>query len=137
MPFAIGRNQNGHQQYFAGWVDEVEISNVARSSNWVRNAWLNIASNAYICDYGQVQASPGSGQALLKLSAGAGQQGGTVFFDSVPGWIYRLQYRDSLGTGAWQTFNGGSLTSVVFGTTALVDTNASAQRFYRVMAEPR
>ena len=40
----IGAYSGG--SYFSGLIDEVELSSVARSSNWIWAAWMNQASNA-------------------------------------------------------------------------------------------
>ncbi|MEM7393760.1 MAG: LamG-like jellyroll fold domain-containing protein, partial [Verrucomicrobiota bacterium] len=47
----IGRSVNN---WFDGRLDEVRISNVARSSNWLHSAWLNVASNDEFVCYGEV-----------------------------------------------------------------------------------
>ncbi|MEM7393816.1 MAG: DUF2341 domain-containing protein, partial [Verrucomicrobiota bacterium] len=39
---------NPYSGDFAGYIDEVRYGNVARSSNWIHTAWLNIESN---CDF--------------------------------------------------------------------------------------
>jgi hypothetical protein len=48
--FNIGRSQ-AHLQYFNGWMDEVRVSNVARSSNWVWACWMNMASNSVFVQF--------------------------------------------------------------------------------------
>jgi hypothetical protein len=44
--FNIGRWNGGSSQYFNGWLDEVRVSNVARSSNWVWACYMNQTSNS-------------------------------------------------------------------------------------------
>jgi len=43
---------------FDGSLDEVRISNVDRSANWIWAEWMNAASNATFSSYGPVQVSP-------------------------------------------------------------------------------
>jgi hypothetical protein len=50
----FGRNQIAGVQFLDGYLDEIQIANVPRSSNWIWNAWLNMASNSAFCDYGHV-----------------------------------------------------------------------------------
>jgi hypothetical protein len=48
---------------FMGMVDEVQVSSVARSSNWIWAAWMNVASNTAFNNYGdpQIILAPPSG----------------------------------------------------------------------------
>jgi hypothetical protein len=48
-PYAIGGMVYG---YFAGSVDEVRVSGVARSADWIRAEYLNMASNDLFAAYG-------------------------------------------------------------------------------------
>ena len=42
--------------YYSGYLDEVQVSNMARSSNWVWACWLNQASNNIFNVYGPMQS---------------------------------------------------------------------------------
>jgi len=53
--FRIGQ---GPESKYKGDVDEVRLSNVARSTNWVWASWNNQAQNTSFCDYGAVDADP-------------------------------------------------------------------------------
>lgn len=48
----IGAQDGG--DFMDGIMDEVRISNVSRSSNWIWACWMNQASNSVFCDYEQV-----------------------------------------------------------------------------------
>ena len=133
----MGKNQSIDIQFFPGSIDEVQISSLARSASWIRNAWSNTASNSAFCDYGPVQSSPGAARSPLSIAPASDSTGSTLSFGVAPSWTYRLQYRNSLETGTWQFLDGLSLTSAVFGAGSLTDTNQSHQRFYRLSAEPR
>ncbi len=76
---------------------------------------------------------PPTPQFKIKLLSGSPPY--TLGFDSAPGWIYRMQFRDSFTTGMWQSLHGIAFTSVLFGAASLVDTNPSVQRFCRISAE--
>jgi len=41
---------NGVSSYFDGLIDEVRISSVARSEDWIYAHWLNVISNSEFCD---------------------------------------------------------------------------------------
>ncbi|MEM7396163.1 MAG: DUF2341 domain-containing protein, partial [Verrucomicrobiota bacterium] len=57
FPLHIGTGgQTGGQFFFNGAVDEVRISTVPRSSNWVWSTWQNIASNDQFNTYGIPEA---------------------------------------------------------------------------------
>jgi len=49
----IGRKSNGSQT-FDGIIDEARIAHVARSPDWIRACWLNVASNGGFQTYGGV-----------------------------------------------------------------------------------
>jgi len=56
--YALGAMDSTHigdGTYFDGWMDEVRISNVARSSNWIWAAWMSVASNGWFPAYGAVE----------------------------------------------------------------------------------
>ena len=48
----------GVNVYLNGSMDEVRISNIARSPNWLLASWLNMASNAMFVNCGQVTPTP-------------------------------------------------------------------------------
>lgn len=51
----IGKKVDGTQR-FKGIIDEVQVSSIARSSNWIWACWLNTASNAIFNAYGPVRS---------------------------------------------------------------------------------
>ena len=51
-PYRIGGQQSAGYGYFSGLMDEIRISSVARSSNWIWAAYMNIASNTVLATYG-------------------------------------------------------------------------------------
>jgi hypothetical protein len=51
----LGRFLGSEQQWFGGKMDEVRISSVARSTNWVWAEYMNMASNAVFNKYGAMQ----------------------------------------------------------------------------------
>ncbi|MCP4709620.1 MAG: LamG domain-containing protein, partial [Planctomycetes bacterium] len=53
-PVRIGCNNVTPQRFHLGRIDEVRISSVARSSNWIWATWLNVVSNQAFNCYGQV-----------------------------------------------------------------------------------
>jgi hypothetical protein len=59
---AIGWNGNAEQQAkrWAGTIDEVRVSRVTRSADWLWACWMNIASNSTFNAYGEVQAAGGT-----------------------------------------------------------------------------
>jgi hypothetical protein len=50
-----GGNNVGIDRWFDGAIDEVRISRVARSTNWIRAGWLSVVSNEVFTSYGTVQ----------------------------------------------------------------------------------
>jgi hypothetical protein len=56
LPTRFGRDGNGSDK-FNGQMDEVRISAVARSTNWVYAEYLNMASNKVFNNYGAMTAS--------------------------------------------------------------------------------
>ena len=55
----IGRDETSSKdRYFKGFFDEMRISSVARSSNWIWACWMNVASNNVFGNYGLVQYLP-------------------------------------------------------------------------------
>lgn len=55
---AIGGNTVGMNRWFDGLIDEVRVSTVARSSNYVHASWLAMASNDTFIAYGTVTGPP-------------------------------------------------------------------------------
>jgi hypothetical protein len=69
-PVVIGWDNYNTSRYFDGVIDEVRVSTVARSSNWVWACWLNQASNAFFNGYGTVQTvTSGGGPTVSAQSA--------------------------------------------------------------------
>lgn len=59
----IGHRGDGGPSLFQGWIDEARIAAVALPSNYLYNAWMNIASNNQFFSFGSV-TSP-----VLRVSA--------------------------------------------------------------------
>jgi len=55
--FRIGQ-KIGAESHYKGDVDEVRVSNVARSADWAWASWNNQAQNTSFCDYGTIDANP-------------------------------------------------------------------------------
>ncbi len=56
LPFWIGaQNRAGYNYYITGAMDEVRLSSVARSTNWIWAEYMNMASNALFNSYSAVQ----------------------------------------------------------------------------------
>lgn len=53
--FGADADMSSLEQAFAGTIDEVRIADMARSSNWIWAAWLNVASNSSLATFGAVQ----------------------------------------------------------------------------------
>ncbi|MEI6970948.1 MAG: LamG domain-containing protein [bacterium] len=56
QPVRIGAWYSGDPNYFIGYIDEVRLSSVARSSNWVWSCWMGQVSNTVFNSYGPMQA---------------------------------------------------------------------------------
>ena len=48
-------NRNGSSDFFDGRIDEVRVSRVARSADWLAAAYATVASNGTFCSYGPVE----------------------------------------------------------------------------------
>ncbi len=125
----IAREYNA--RFLNACVDEVRISNVARSTNWIWATYQNIGANTAFNDYGSVaQLTPAV--PLAPQFAALQMKGGQFQFqiNGTPDYIQTLQVSTNLT--AWQ-----SLFSVTPLTMPLVwtDTNTSQfpHRFYRVL----
>ncbi len=55
---AIGGNTVGMNRWFDGLIDEVRVSSVTRTSNYVYAAWASVASNDTYLAYGNVAGPP-------------------------------------------------------------------------------
>jgi len=61
LSIGAGYNTGSWSRYFDGMIDEVRISSVARSSNWVWACYMNQGSNSVFNTYGQVIRTRGEG----------------------------------------------------------------------------
>ena len=58
LPLRIGSSDDG--KYFGGKLDEVRISRVARSADWVRASFDNQRLDSAFATYGTVETVPGT-----------------------------------------------------------------------------
>jgi Astacin (Peptidase family M12A) len=115
--------------------------------NWELNHGLNTGVNDATADKDgdgmtniqeyMAGTDPNSATSLFRVSSIVPNSGSyQIGFQSVLGKTYRLEYRDDLATGSWNT-----LTDQIFGTGAtiqIVDPSAAGltKRFYRFSLEP-
>jgi len=59
LRLGAGQNESSPNFYLACIIDEVRISNVARSTNWVWACWANQVADSTFCEYGAVEAGGG------------------------------------------------------------------------------
>ncbi len=56
-PYRIGGQLSSSYGYFNGLMDEVRVSSVTRSANWIWAEYMNAASNRVLATYGSVQSA--------------------------------------------------------------------------------
>jgi hypothetical protein len=71
--------------YWDGSLDEVRVSGVTRSTNWLWATWMTVASNAAFAGYGAVWGLPGEWTAYNDLNWDAGQIRSNITVYGVPG----------------------------------------------------
>ncbi len=59
VPLSIGRFDDYYGQYFAGYIDEVRVSNVARSPEWLSFEYDNISASGNELNWGSEEATSG------------------------------------------------------------------------------
>ena len=137
LPFWIGaQNRAGYNYYITGAMDEVRLSSVARSTNWIWAEYMNMASNALFNSYSAVQpnvhlnlsatGSPLSGSEPLAVQFTA-----TGTINNGTALTYAWTFGDG-GTSTNQnplhTYNnlpGGTYVAQVTGSDGLGDTNVA------------
>jgi hypothetical protein len=128
----LAREFNG--RYLNGRLDEVRISSVARSSNWLWATSQNIASNNMFNSYGSVvppvPVIPPN-PILSSPTIVGGQFQFTV--NGTPGYLHTIQMSTNLTT--WDNLNQWTPVTmpVVFAETNL---STFTKRFYRVIISP-
>ena len=53
---AAADDENRAYSKFSGLIDELRLSKISRSPDWVRASWLNVVSNSVFLDYGTVRS---------------------------------------------------------------------------------
>ncbi|MEM7392544.1 MAG: hypothetical protein AAF492_09350, partial [Verrucomicrobiota bacterium] len=144
-PVQLGNDSNGRN--LLGDLDEVRISSVARSSNWIWAVWMNSGSNVAFNCYssvttGAVDLAIGKSVDAINLLAGTNltytlivsnlgvaSAGGVVVTDALPAdvrFVSSLPAPDGMSPGfiTWSlgTIDAGSRTTIVVQTS--VDTGA-------------
>jgi hypothetical protein len=121
----LAREYNG--RYLNARMDEVRISSVARSSNWLWATCQNIASNSAFASYGPVSAPTLSAPEFQSFSVSNGQA--TMLIGGAAGYTYTVQASTNLSV--WTTLLTTNPPVLPFTWTDSVATNYPA-RFYRV-----
>lgn len=97
---AFGGNTVGTDRWFDGLIDEVRISAVTRSSNWVWASWYSVVSNRVFTEYGPVRspapARPPDQILLIDFGNDASYRGRTVANPDLRG-----HYWNSVWSGAY------------------------------------
>jgi autotransporter-associated beta strand protein len=128
----IAREYGG--RYLNARMDEVRISNVPRSTNWLWATYQNIGANSSFNSYGNATAlipTNPSAPFFTSLALGGGQFQFQI--NSTAGYIHSLQASSNLLT--WETlYQWTPLTMPAL----FADTNQSlfSKRFYRVQVTP-
>jgi hypothetical protein len=104
----IGRyGDDGGGYYFNGSMDEVEVSDSVRSSDWISTAYGNQSSPSTFYSVGS--AMSGSGPNIISLSPTAGPVGGSIMISGI-----------NFGSTGTVTFNGTAATPTAWSTTSIV-----------------
>lgn len=91
----------GINRWFKGAIDEVRVSSVARSANWLGASWQNVASNETFATYGAMQEIGGryafsvaasGGGSVTGSASGECLPGSTVTVTAVPDAFYHWSY---------------------------------------------
>jgi autotransporter-associated beta strand protein len=124
-------NESGTTRYFKGFLDELRISNVSRSSNWVWAVYQNIASNSVFTDFGAVVSAPVSPPTFDSVAMIDGLPSFSI--GGVPGYSYTVQASTNLAV--WLDILTTNPPTMPFQWTDNSATNFN-QRFYRVLISP-
>ncbi len=125
----LAREYNG--RYLNARLDEVRISSVARSSNWLWATCQNIASNSSFASYGVVSEPTPSAPVIQSFSFSGGQP--TMLIGGAAGCTYTVQASTNLS--AWTTLLTTNPPTLPFEWTDTAAIHVPA-RFYRVLLQP-
>jgi hypothetical protein len=120
--------------YWGGVIDEVRVSSVARSTNWVWAEYLNSGSNSVFNLYGAVSGGPEIavlGTNLAEIADGSGTPATADGTDFGPVTLATGGYRDRVFT----ITNSGNMTLVLAGS-PIVTVGGAAAADYSVIAGP-
>jgi len=111
-------------QWFNGIMDEVRISSVARSTNWIWACYMNMASNSTFNTYGAV--SVGGGSAIQNLAPTAFTNNSAVFNGQLacPTTNYSVYVHWGTADGT-NNFSGWAASAYVGAWTNVASTNFS------------
>ncbi len=125
QPWYLGAN-NG--DYFDGIMDEVQVSQIARSSNWIWAAYQNTASNSTFTCPGALQ---GPGELLVLGTNGAVIASGSTSVSELNGTDYGLVPVSSYREQTFRLTNAGVGTLTITGvtTTGVHKANFSVRSF--------
>jgi len=131
----IGENPGAPNREWEGIIDEVRISSVSRSSNWVWACYMNMASNSFFNTPGAIQVLGGSIQnlaptAITNTSAvlNASFCAATTNYDVYVHWGMT---DGTTNSGAWAgSAFAGSFTNVASTNISYTNTSLSAGRTY-------
>ena len=124
-------NESGTTRYFKGFLDEMRISNVARSSNWVWAVYQNIASNSAFASFSAVVSVTASPPMFNSVAMVGGLP--TFSIGGVPGYNYTVQASTNLTV--WLNILTTNPPVMPFQWTDNGATNFN-RRFYRVLISP-
>jgi autotransporter-associated beta strand protein len=124
-------NEDGTARYYKGPLDEMRLSNVSRSSNWVWAVYQNIASNAAFASFSVVSGVTPSAPVLQSFSVSNGQA--TMLIGGAAGYTYTVQTSTNLVS--WSALLVTNPATLPFSWTDTGATNFS-RRFYRVLLSP-
>jgi hypothetical protein len=127
-------NEDGTARYHKGLLDEMRISNVPRSSNWVWADYQNIASNSAFSSISAVSGGVTNPPAAPTFDSFALVGGLPTFtIGGSPGYVYTVQ--GSTNLTAWTDLLVTNPPVLPFSWTDGSATNFS-HRFYRVLVSP-
>gem|GEM_PF-2101006 len=121
-------NEDGTTRFHKGPLDEMRLSNVARSSNWVWAVYQNIASNSAFASFSSVTGPILSAPVFESFAVNNGQA--TMLIGGAAGYTYTVQASTNLLT--WTTLLTTNPPTLPFTWTDNTATNQPA-RFYRVI----
>jgi hypothetical protein len=124
-------NEDGTARYHKGPLDEMRVSNVPRSSNWVWAVYQNIASNSAFATFSVVSGVTPPAPSFQSFSFTGGQP--TFQVSGLAGYTYTVQTSTNLVT--WTNLFTTNPVTMPFAWTDESATNFT-RRFYRVSVAP-